>query len=94
MKLKERPLEWWKGKKYTYWCRADINDERKINYTLIHRSIGQGERIFRFTSEDDFDTCSDEWYWVTTALIKELKLIGNEWHVTLIAGIVLKEDFA
>jgi len=34
MKLKDKPLDWWKGRNFTYWCKADSNDDRKINYTF------------------------------------------------------------
>lgn len=92
MKLKERPLEWWKGRKFSYWCRADINDERKINYTILHRSIGQGLQKHHFTSDDLVGGL--EMHWCHTGIIKELKLINNEWFVTLVVGIVLPEDVA
>lgn len=92
MKLKDRPLEWWKGKRFSYWCRADRNDERKINYTLIHRSIGQGEQKSQFTSEDSVD--GSVMWMIRNSWIKDLKLVNNEWFVTIVAGIVLAEDFA
>ena len=86
MKLKDRPLEWWKGKKFSYWCRADINDTRKINYTVNHRSIGKGLRVFRFTSDDEVGV--DEMYWLRTGYINEIKLVNDEWFVTIDAGII------
>ena len=86
MKLKERPLDWWKGKKYTMWCRADVNDTRKINYTLNHRSIGQGLRVFTFTSEDIVDW--ERMYDLRHGRIEEIRLEGDEWFVTINAGII------
>lgn len=86
MKLKDRPLEWWKGKKFTYWCRADRNDERKINYTMNHRSIGQGLKVYTFTSEDSIDPVL---FWnVQHSTISEIKLINDEWYVVIDAGII------
>lgn len=85
MKLKERPLEWWKGRKYTYWCRADVNDTRKINYTVNHRSIGKGLRVFQFTSEDLVDW--EKVYWLRTGRINQITLRDNEWFVVIDAGI-------
>ena len=86
MKLKERPLEWWKGKKFTYWCRADQNDERKINYTINHRSIGKGLRVFKFTTDDVVDW--EKMYWLRTGRINEITEKNNEWFVVIDAGII------
>lgn len=88
MKLKDRPLEWWKGKKFTYWCRADRNDTRKINYTVKHRSIGQGLREYRFTSDITVD--SELMYWLRTGYIESLELRNDEWFVTINAGIIFE----
>ena len=89
MKLKDRPLEWWHGKRFTYWCRADRNDERKINYTVNHRSIGQGLRVFTFTSDDLVGW--DRMYDLRHGIINEIKLIDNEWFVSVDAGIIPAE---
>ena len=86
MKLKDRPLGWWKGKKFSYWCRADRNDTRKIIYTVNHRSIGKGLRVFRFTSDDEVGV--DEMYWLRTGYINEIKLVDDKWFVTIDAGII------
>lgn len=86
MKLKDRPLEWWKGKKFTYWCRADRNDERKIHYTVNHRSIGQGLRVFHFTSEDRVDW--EMMYHLRTGYINDIQLKNGEWFVIIDAGII------
>ena len=86
MKLKDRPLEWWNGKRFSYWCRADQNDDRKINYTLNHRSIGQGLRVFKFTSEDTISL--ERVYDLRNGYIEKLELKGNEWFVVINAGIL------
>ena len=86
MKLKDRPLEWWKGRSFARWCKVDVNDERKINYTVNHRSIGKGLRVFKFTSDDYVD--GEYMYWLNTGVINEIKLENNEWYVTIDAGII------
>ena len=89
MKLKDRPLEWWHGKKFTYWCRADVNDTRLIHYTVIHRSIGKGLRVFRFTSADKVE--SERMYDLRTGIINKIELKNNEWFVVIDAGIIPAE---
>lgn len=92
MKLKDRPLEWWKGRSFAYWCRADRNDTRKIHYTLNHRSIGQGLRVYTFTSDDKIDFSL---FWdVQHSTIYKIELNNNEWYVELDAGIVPAERYA
>ena len=86
MKLKDRPLEWWKGRRFSYWCRADRNDTRKINYTVNHRSIGKGLRVFKFTSADKVGF--DELYWLQTGIINAISLRNGEWFVVIDAGII------
>ena len=86
MKLKDRPLEWWKGRSFQRWCGVDENDSRKINYTVNHRSIGKGLRVFTFTSEDRVGV--DKLYWLQTGVINDLKLVNNEWYVVIDAGII------
>lgn len=81
MKLKERPLEWWKGRKYTYWCRADSNDERRILYTLNKYSIGQGHEVFHYDSNVPVD--GYVMYCIRNSFIHEIKLINDEWHIEL-----------
>ena len=79
MKLKDRPLEWWKGRLYRYWCRADSKDERKINYTFNWFSYGDGWTVHHFTSDD-----IKEYYWIIRlreAYVHEVELKDNEWNV-------------
>lgn len=84
MKLKDKPLEWWKGLKYTYWCGADINDTRKINYTLNRYTIGSWLIVERYTSEEKVDPLV--MHRIRNSRINDLKLIDNEWHVVLDYG--------
>ena len=81
MKLKERPLAWWKGRKYTYWCSADRNDETKINYTINWFSIGGGWAVIRCTSEDEILPIT--MYKVRNSFIHEIEKKNGEWFVTL-----------
>lgn len=89
MKLKDRPLEWWKGKRFTYWCRADQNDTRKINYTVNHRSIGKGLEVFTFTSDDRVSF--ERMYDLKEGIIHELRQSNGEWFVTIDSGIIPTE---
>ena len=81
MKLKERPLAWWHGRKFTYWCHADSNDTRKINYTFNHYSIGQGKETSHFTSDEMAD--GYRMYQLRNSFIHDIKLINDEWFVEL-----------
>ena len=78
MKLKDMPLESWKGKKFTSWCRADKNDERKIVYTFRI-----ADKTHHFTSDDrvSFPMMED----IRSARIESIELKDNVWHVSLIA---------
>jgi len=86
MKLKDRPLEWWKGRSYLYWCRADSNDERKINYTLNWYSIGQGLTIEHYTSDKPVDLLTI--YRIRNSKINEIRLVDDEWYVVLDYGCI------
>ena len=81
MKLRDKPLDWWKGRSFRYWCRADSKDERKIHYTFNWYSIGQGHTVEKFTSDDMKDCLT--LYRLQNIWIHDLKLIDNEWHVEL-----------
>ena len=59
------------------WCKKDVNDERKINYTL---KTYEGE-ILEFTSDDDqplsmLSRLHDSW-------VEKIVLVDNEWFATL-----------
>lgn len=80
MKLKDRPLAWWEGKSFRYWCRADSKDERKIVYTLQQHLFG-AVSTDHFTSEDDVNPIM---LWrLRNSRIEKLQLIDNVWHVIL-----------
>lgn len=59
--------------KFIEWCKKDINDERKINYTLNSN--------IKFTSDDEVD------FTILSALrraeLLSATLIENEWFVNL-----------
>lgn len=81
MKLKDRPLDWWIRRSFTYWCRADSNDTTKINYTLNWFSIGQGWEYLNFTSDDEVDGYI--MYVLHNSFIHEIQHKDGEWFVTL-----------
>lgn len=81
MKLKERPLDWWKGRKFTYWCRADRNDERIIRYTFNWYSLGQGHQVEHFTSEKPVNPLT--MYRIQNSYIHRIELVNDEWIVNL-----------
>ena len=81
MKLKDKPLEWWKGRLYRFWCRADSKDERKINYTFNWFSIGQGWQIRHYTSEELVDGYT--MYQIRNSFIHDIELRNDEWFVNL-----------
>ncbi len=64
--------------RFITWCRRDMNDERKINYTF--RNFEDGEDA-HFTSEE---TCSfSTMERIRYAWIESIELIDDEWHVVL-----------
>lgn len=80
MKLKDRPLDWWIGKRFTYWCRADREDNRKIHYTIRWYEI-TGPRIEYATSDEPVSPLLMSL--IRQSRITSLRLIDNEWHVSL-----------
>ena len=59
------------------WCKKDINDERKINYTLKTYD----KKILKFTSDDEqppsmLGRLQNAW-------IEKISLIDNEWIAIL-----------
>lgn len=63
--------------RFVTWCKKDLNDERKINYTL---KTYDGKTL-KFTSDDDqpysmLVRLQDAW-------IEKIDLIDNEWYATL-----------
>jgi hypothetical protein len=63
------------------WCKKDVEDERKINYTFRMKEWDGTEHIERFTSDDKATysmmlRLQDAW-------IDTIKLIDNEWCAVL-----------
>lgn len=59
------------------WCKKDVNDERKINYTL---KAYDGNTL-KFTSDEPQPhsmLTRLRYAWIET-----IELIDNEWHATL-----------
>lgn len=62
------------------WCKRDINDTRKINYTF--RMKEGAETVTRtFTSEEDVER--PMLYRLRYAWIESIELINNEWYAVL-----------
>ncbi len=80
MKLKDKPLEYWRNKKYISWCKADVNDERRINYHLTMCTLA-GDKLFSFTSDEYIEPIMLDR--VQRSTIKEIQLFNNEWFVKL-----------
>ena len=63
--------------RFITWCKKDINDERKINYTLL---TIEGT-VEKFTSEDlmpfsMFERLKNAW-------IENIELVSGEWYALL-----------
>ena len=63
--------------KFVTWCKKDVDDERKINYTLKTHDC----KILKFTSEEEqphsmLNRVRNSW-------IDKIELVNNEWFVTL-----------
>lgn len=63
--------------RFVSWCKKDINDERKINYTL---KTYDG-KVLNFTS-DEKQSCIMI-FRLKYAWIEKIELVNNEWFVTL-----------
>ena len=63
--------------RFITWCKKDINDKRKINYTLKTYD----EKIEKFTSEDLMP--HSMMVRLQTAWIDTIELVDNEWNVLL-----------
>lgn len=61
------------------WCRRDLDDERKINYTF--RNFNEDGKDAHFTSEDTCNYSTLER--LRDAWIESIELINNEWNVIL-----------
>lgn len=70
----------WIGKNFQDWCKADITDERKINYTLKGYWDGEDHEE-HFTSDDEMGgLCIHR---VVNSNIEKLDLVNNEWFIVL-----------
>ena len=63
--------------RFVTWCKKDVDDKRKINYTLKT----QDGKILKFTSEEEqprsmLNRVRNSW-------IDKIELVNNEWFVTL-----------
>ena len=63
--------------RFVTWCRKDINDERKINYTF---KTYDG-KVLKFTSDEEqpysmLGRLQDAW-------IERIDLVNNEWFASL-----------
>ncbi|MEE1078545.1 MAG: hypothetical protein UIC64_05770 [Agathobacter sp.] len=63
--------------RFVTWCKKDVNDERKINYTL---KTYDG-KVIKFTSDEPqpnsmLRRLQDAW-------IETIELVNNEWFATL-----------
>ena len=63
--------------RFVTWCKKDVDDERKINYTLK----AHDGKILKFTSEEEqphsmLNRVRNSW-------IDKIELVNNEWFVTL-----------
>lgn len=71
----------WIGKPFVEWCKADPNDERKINYNV--RGVWEGkEQIASFTSAE---TMESMWLFrLQNSRIAKIQLVSDEWYVELV----------
>lgn len=64
------------GMNFREWCALDVEDERKINYTILRNG-----KVEYFTSDEIVSPSILEF--VRTATIQFIKLFHNEWFVIL-----------
>lgn len=63
--------------RFVTWCKKDVNDERKINYTLKTYDY----KVLNFTSEEEQPRSM--LIRLQNAWIDKIKLVNNEWFATL-----------
>ena len=63
--------------RFVTWCKKDVNDERKINYTLKTYD----DKVLNFTSEEEQPRSM--LIRLQNAWIDKIKLVNNEWFATL-----------
>ena len=63
--------------RFVTWCKKDVNDERKINYTLKTYD----DKVLNFTSEEEQPRSM--LIRLQNAWIDKIKLVNNEWFANL-----------
>ena len=63
--------------RFVTWCKKDVNDERKINYTLKTYDY----KVLNFTSEEE--QTRSMLIRLQNAWIYKIKLVNNEWFANL-----------
>ena len=63
--------------RFVTWCKKDVNDERKINYTLKTYDY----KVLNFTSEEEQQRSM--LIRLQNAWIDKIKLVNNEWFANL-----------
>lgn len=71
----------YKGMNFGEWCGLDTNDERKINYTLKGFWDKKEQKVC-FTSEEEVDSIF--LYRLQNSTIEDIKLVNNEWFITVV----------
>ena len=66
-----------KRMRFVTWCKKDVNDKRKINYTLKTYD----DKVLNFTSEEEQPLSM--LIRLQNAWIDKIELVNNEWFVTL-----------
>lgn len=70
----------YKGMNFRDWCALDVEDDRKINYTL--RGVWDNvEHEEYFTSEDMVESIM--LFRLQNSIIENIECLNNEWYVTL-----------
>ena len=69
------------GMNFGEWCQLDINDDRKINYTL-KGFWDRKEQEVHFTSDDEVEGIF--LHRLQNSTIENIKLVNNEWFVTVV----------
>lgn len=63
--------------RFVTWCKKDVNDERKINYTFKTYE----NEVLKFTSEEEQP--GSMLVRLQNAWIDTIELVNNEWFVSL-----------
>lgn len=70
----------YKGMNFRDWCALDVEDDRKINYTL-YGVWDKAEHEEHFTSEDMVESIM--LFRLQNSIIENIECLNNEWYVTL-----------